>query len=360
LYRLLNINLTHFRNYERREFQFSTGVHALCGPNGTGKTNLLDAIHYLSFTKSAFSRPDAASVQQGRQGFRIQGTWESGRQSIETTCILRENGRKEFSVDQKPLSRFSDHIGRFPIVFIAPDDIAIVNGAPEERRRFIDTVLSQVDPDYLQSLIRYNRILQERNAHLKDLAREAASNSTLLDIYDEQLAKEGSHLHSTRQSFLKIFLPLALDKYRQISGSDEQISLGYVSQLSEAPMLQQLAEGRKMDIILQRTRVGIHRDDLELRLSEMSLRQSASQGQRKSLLFALKLSEYDFIRQSIGTPPLLLMDDIFEKLDGDRMLNLLQWVCYDSPGQVFLSDTHPERVIATLGKAEIKFDLIHI
>lgn len=357
---LRDIGLTSFRNYPRRDFQFPARVSAICGPNGTGKTNLLDAIHYLSFTKSYFTRPDGASVGHGEQGFRIQGRWTKGNQDIETVCILRESGRKEFWVDGEPLSRFSEHIGHLPAVFIAPDDIALVNGPPEERRRFIDTVLSQVDPDYLQALIRYNRILQQRNTYLKDLAREPGRPSSLLDVYDEQLAREGTRIHALRKSFSLGFIPRVLDLCRRISGSDEALDVAYVSQLDEAPMLDRLQEGRHHDMVMQRTRIGIHRDELELSLDGRPLRQTASQGQRKSILFALKLAEYEHIRQEKGFPPVLLLDDIFEKLDGSRMQNLLTWVCRDSPGQVFLTDTHPERIEAVLGQAGIEFDLLRI
>jgi DNA replication and repair protein RecF len=357
---LRDIGLTSFRNYPRRDFSFPARVSAICGPNGTGKTNLLDAVHYLSFTKSYFTRPDAASVGHGGSGFRIRGRWTKGLQDTETVCILRENGRKEFWVDGDPLTRFSEHIGHLPAVFIAPDDIALVNGPPEERRRFIDTVLSQVDPDYLQALIRYNRILQQRNTHLKDLAKEPARPSSLLDVYDEQLSAEGTRIHAFRKSFLRDFIPAVLDLCRRISGSDEALGVAYASQLDEAPMLERLLEGRKLDMLMQRTRTGIHRDELELSLDGHPLRQTASQGQRKSLLFALKLAEYEHIRQVKGFPPVLLLDDIFEKLDGSRMQNLLTWVCRDSPGQVLLTDTHPERVESVLGQAGIDFDLLRI
>lgn len=357
---LRDIGLTSFRNYQRRDFSFPARVSAICGPNGTGKTNLLDAIHYLSFTKSYFTRPDGASVGHGESGFRIQGHWMKGLQDIETVCILRENGRKEFRVDDEPLVRFSEHIGHLPAVFIAPDDIALVNGPPEERRRFIDTVLSQVSPEYLQTLIRYNRILQQRNSYLKELARDPGQSSSLLDVYDEQLSREGTRIHALRKSFLLDFIPRVLDLCLRISGREEALDVAYASQLDEAPMLERLLEGRKLDLVMQRTRTGIHRDELELSLDGRPLRQTASQGQRKSLLFALKLAEYEHIRQEKGFPPVLLLDDIFEKLDGSRMQNLLTWVCRDSPGQVFLTDTHPERVEAVLGEAGIQFELLRI
>jgi DNA replication and repair protein RecF len=357
---LRDIGLTSFRNYGRRRFPFSSRVTAICGPNGTGKTNLLDAIHYLSFTKSYFSRPDSASVGHGESGFRIEGVWGMSGKEVSTVCILRETGRKEFQVDGEPLSRFSDHIGRLPAVFIAPDDIALVSGAPEERRRFIDTVLSQVDSAYLQSLIRYNRILLQRNTYLKELARDPMRSTSLLDIYDDQLAREGTSLHAARLAFMVDFLPMVRDFCLQISGRDEAIEVSYQSQLDDAPMLALLQEGRRLDMQLQRTRTGIHRDELELVLDGKPLRQTASQGQRKSLLFALKLAEYDHIRRVKGSPPVLLLDDIFEKLDGARMRNLLTWVCRDSPGQVFLTDTHPERVEAVLGEADIDFDLLRV
>jgi len=357
---LRQLSLTGFRNYSQRSFDFSGRVTAVCGPNGTGKTNLLDAMHYLSFTRSYFTRPDAASVEHGGRGFRIRGDWQSGSRSIVTTCILRENGRKEFQVDEVPVTRFSDHIGRLPAVFIAPDDIALVNGAPDERRRFIDTVLCQVDADYLQTLIRYTRILQQRNAHLRELSANPSMPLSLLDILDEQLSVEGTRIHRSRKAFMAILLPQVLDFYRLIAGVDEGLDVGYQSQLEATPLAGLLQEGRRLDIQLQRTRSGIHRDDLDLRLAGMPFRQTASQGQRKSLLFALKLAEYAHILDVRGDPPLLLLDDIFEKLDGGRMQNLLTWVCRENPGQVFLTDTHRDRIDAVLGQAGIQYERLDV
>jgi DNA replication and repair protein RecF len=355
---LQDIRTYQFRNCPDTGYRFEAGVVAVCGPNGRGKTNLLDAIHYLGFTRSYFTQTDPGSVRFGCQGFRIDGNWESLQGRLNTTCILREQGKKEFYVDGEACSKFSTHIGRLPLVFIAPDDIALINEGGEGRRKFMDTLISQLDPSYLESLIRYNRILQERNSLLKSLATQPSSSLTLLDVLDHQLSTEGGFIHRIRQGFMEHFIPSLVSFYNEVSGSAEKISPVYVSQLQQEDMLSLLRKGRFADLQVQRTRAGIHRDDLETRMDGLPFRQTASQGQRKSLLFALKLAAFEVLRKEKGTPPLLLLDDIFEKLDEQRMQNLLHRVCVLNQGQVFLTDTHQDRVTAILGGLNVPFQLI--
>jgi DNA replication and repair protein RecF len=321
------------------------------GNNGVGKTNLLDAIHYLCFTKSYFGKTDAQHVLNGAQGFRIAGKFATGThnsaESSEAICILRETGKKEFLLDGIPYEKFAHHIGRFPCVFIAPDDVQIITGASEERRRFTDALLCQLDAQYLQHLMSYNKVLQQRNGYLKNL-QGASADEPLLDVYDRQLLAHGNYVFEQRQLFLQKLVPLVQSFYKQIAGLQEEINLAYESALLQTGFHVLLAQNRNKDILLQRTTQGIHRDDLSLNLADLPFKSIASQGQRKSLLFALKLAEFEILKENKGFPPILLLDDVFEKLDQQRMHNLLTWVCVQNKGQVFITDTHRERLETAL------------
>lgn len=357
---LREIRTFQFRNCPLTPMVFEHPVAAICGPNGKGKTNLLDAAHYLGFTRSYFSQTDAGSVRFGFQGFRIDGRWEWKGDRLTTACILRENGKKEFIVDGDPIPRFSAHIGRLPMVFIAPDDIALINEGGEGRRKFMDTLISQVDPDYLEALIRYNKILQERNGLLKWMSAQPTASLTLLDVLDHQLSIEGTIIYQVRKRFMETFIPSMVLFYDEVSGAAESITPIYISQLEAGDMFLQLQKSRLADLQVQRTRIGIHRDDLDTRMDGLPFRQTASQGQRKSLLFAMKLAAFEVLRQAKGTPPLLLLDDIFEKLDEQRMQHLLHRVCVLNQGQVLLTDTHKDRVSAILGGLNVKFQSIQV
>lgn len=342
--RLQQIQLTQFRNYPVFKQNFSENVIGICGLNGTGKTNILDAIHYLCFTKSYFARPDAGSVTHGLYGMRIEGLMQKQEQDYNITCILRENNKKEFSLNKELYKKFSSHIGLFPCVMIAPDDLELITGASEERRKMIDTLLSQINHDYLDHLIDYNKILQQRNSLLKAAAEYNRLDESLLQILDEQLANKTAILFNARKQFLEAFLPEVKKQYTLIAGKDENIDIVYDSQLLHKSMEALLNENRQRDLYLQRTSAGIHKDDIELKFDDKNFKTVASQGQRKSLLFALKLAEFMMIQQHKGFAPLLLLDDVFEKLDQQRMHNLLAMVCTEYNAQVFITDTHRNRL----------------
>jgi DNA replication and repair protein RecF len=356
--RINEISLVQFKNYAQASFQFRERIIGICGNNGVGKTNLLDALYYLCFTKSYFSRGDQSSVMRGTTGFRIEGRFENAGLPTSVVCILRDTGKKEFLVDGEPYEKFSRHIGRFPCVVIAPDDIQIITGGSEERRRFLDALLSQLDATYLQNLIEYNKILQQRNGFLRSLTEKRLTDKSLLEVYDEQLAVSGSWLFERRRTFLQRLLPLAGRFYTQIAGMEEPLTLAYESQLLHAPLRRLLQQGMEKDLYLQRTGSGIHRDDIFIGFADHPFKTMASQGQRKSLLFALKLAEYETLRLDKGFAPILLLDDVFEKLDEIRMRNLLDRVCLQEEGQIFITDTHPERIHRELEKIGAAFELI--
>jgi len=357
---LRSISLLQFKNYTNRSFDFSERIIGICGNNGVGKTNLLDAIHYLCFTKSYFTRADANSTQQGKNGFRLEGHFVLQDKPEKAVCILRETGKKEFAVSDQSYDKFSHHIGHYPCVVIAPDDALLITGGSEERRKFLDSLLSQLDADYLQHLIIYTKVLQQRNSLLKAFAESGNKNFALLDVLDQQLVKPGHYIFNKRKEFLISFLPAVKHLYLDIAKQQEDISLFYESELQQASFEELLAATRQKDCFAQRTTSGTHRDNIEINLGSQPFRSIASQGQRKSLLFALKLAEMEVLKKEKGFPPLLLLDDVFEKLDEDRISNLLQKVCNENEGQVFITDTNEERLVQHLKAIEAMFQLISL
>ncbi len=374
--RLQHISLVQFKNYTSRCFDFTERIIGIFGNNGVGKTNLLDAIHYLCFTKSYFTRLDGHNVLHGNTGFRIEGNFVLQDKPEKAICILRETGRKEFSVNDALYDRFSKHIGRYPCVIIAPDDALLITGGSEERRKFIDALISQLDADYLQNLITYNKIGQQRNSLLKNFAgtngrpTHSESDLSLLDVLDAQLVKPGELIFNKRKEFMVSFLPLVKRLYNEIankptsakasSGEPEDLNLFYESELLQASFTELLRLNRNRDCQAQRTTSGIHKDDIDIQLGKQLFRNIASQGQRKSLLFALKLAEMEVLEKEKGFAPLLLLDDVFEKLDEDRISNLLQKVYVENDGQVFITDTNEERLRVHLDALLVNYQLISL
>lgn len=357
--RIKSISITQFKNYNNRSFQFNDRIVGICGNNGVGKTNLLDAIHYLCFTKSYFTR-DALNIQNGQTGFRVDGDLAINEKKEKAVCILRETGKKEFSINDAGYEKFSEHIGRYPCVIIAPDDIQIITDGSEERRRFLDALLSQTDKEYLKSLISYNKILVQRNSLLKSFYETGNKDLSLLDVFDQQLVKPGEYIFNTRKQFLISFLPVVKKMYNEIAKQEEDTELHFQSELNQCTFTELLHLNRQRDIAAQRTTGGIHRDDLVFNLNGQLFKNIASQGQRKSLLFALKLAEMDVLRENKGFAPLLLLDDVFEKLDEDRIANLLRRVCVENDGQVFITDTNQQRLTQHLDEMSIKYQLIQL
>lgn len=355
---LKEINLVQFRNYANHHQDFNQQIVAICGLNGTGKTNLLDAIYYLGFSRSYFSRTDAQNVQHGKQGMRVSGNFIKQDKKEEVSFILRENNKKELLVNAESYKKISDHIGKFPCVMIAPDDVELIAGPSEARRKLMDSILSQTNRDYLSQLIAYNKILQQRNSLLKQMAEQATISNDLLEVYNEQLIHSGNYIHQERKKFLSAFLPMVGENYATIAGKNEDLQLAYESQLLSTSFKDILAENLPKDKVLQRTSRGVHRDDIGIYLNDCAFKTEASQGQRKSLLFAIKLAEWEYLKMTIGIPPILLLDDVFEKLDENRMAHLLDQVCSNHFGQVFITDTHADRIKDKLDQTGSPYQLI--
>lgn len=336
----------NFKNYSNINLpEFSAGLNALVGQNGMGKTNVLDAIHYLCLCKSRFVNTDKDLVKHGEDFFRLDATFEKKGETIQITAKIPLSGRKkkEFLNNQVPYTRLSEHIGLLPLVMIAPDDTDLVSEGSETRRNFLDSTLSQTNPQYLAQLIRYNKTLDQRNAALKQFAERQKFDALLLETYNAALIPAGNYLHQTRLAFTEAFTPYFQEYYAAISGERERVKISYESKLHTTDFDTLLKQSVDKDRILERTTAGIHRDDLSFSMNEHTLKTFASQGQLKSFVIALRLAQYEYLRGITGVSPLLLLDDIFDKLDEQRVTQLLQLLQAKSFGQTFLTDTHPDR-----------------
>lgn len=336
--------LTNFKNYEWEEFNFDPVINCFTGLNGMGKTNLLDAIYYLSMTKSYISTHDSLVARFNTDYFRLEGHYSRLEQHEKIVAKVQPNKAKVFEVNLNPLTKLSEHIGFLPVVFIAPDDISIIMEGSELRRKFLDNTLAQTNTTYLTHLLHYNRVLHQRNAYLKQLPNEKSINSDLLDIYDKQLENPATYIHKVRTEFIKQFNPVFNEIYQKISNYKEMVGVDYQSKLDDDSLLNLLVINKKRDLFLQRTTVGTHKDDLLFTLEENPLKKFASQGQRKSFLLALKLAQFNFLKTCLGISPILLLDDIFDKLDPSRVQSLINHLISNFKGQIFISDTHNHRI----------------
>jgi DNA replication and repair protein RecF len=357
---LKQLSLVNFKNYSEFESTFSEKVNCFVGDNGMGKTNLLDAIHYLSFCKSFFNPVDSQNIRHNEGFFVIKGHFDRQGEDTEVYCGLKRQHKKVFKRNKKEYERLSEHIGQFPLVMISPSDTELVNGSSELRRKFIDGIISQYDRFYLEKLIDYNQALRQRNALLKTFAENRAFDSESISIWDDQLVLHGEAIKSRREAFLSEFIPLFNAHYRFISGSREEVSLKYIDTLSGGDFKTALMASLSRDRAVQHTTVGPHKDDLDFRIDSHSLKKFASQGQQKSFLLALKLAQFEFIRLRKQTKPLLLLDDVYDKLDETRFTRLLELVSSDKFGQVFITDTHPERMNELLNLKQIEHKIFVI
>lgn len=339
---LKKISIIDYKNIEQVELVFSPKINCFLGNNGMGKTNLLDAIYYLSFCKSHNNVIDSQNIRHGADMAIIQGVYDVGNDVLdEVFCSLRRRLKKVFKRNKKEYEKLSDHIGYLPLVMVSPADSDLILGGSDERRKFIDVFLSQFDKDYLSSLIRYNKALQQRNALLK---ADVGFDITLFDLWEDQLAIEGERIYEKRKSFIEGFIPTFQHYYSTICSSNEVVSLEYSSQLLDNRLSDLLRERRDRDRILGYTTVGIHRDDLEMCLGGYSIRKVGSQGQNKTFVVAMKLAQFDFLKRVAWQMPILLLDDIFDKLDSDRVEQIVSLVSQDNFGQIFITDTNRDHL----------------
>jgi DNA replication and repair protein RecF len=340
---LNDLILNHFKNYGEEKFHFSPSINFLSGENGSGKTNVLDAIHYLCLGKSYFHGNDLQAVKHGEEFFRIDGSFQNGDDALRIACTF-QSGKKEISKNKVVYSRLTDHVGLLPVVMIAPDDHSLIDGGSEERRRFIDNTISQVEHPYLEDLVSYNKVLQQRNAALKQFTQKRTFDAALIETLDQQLASFGSRIFKYREAYLKMLIPAMERFYASICNEREKISASYDSLFYHSDFMSLLKASIEKDRVLERTTEGIHRDEFDFFLNDRSVKKFGSQGQKKSFLMALKLSQWDVIRMAKEKNPLLLLDDVFDKLDVKRAGNILELIAADDVGQVFITDANAARI----------------
>ncbi|WP_422360861.1 DNA replication/repair protein RecF [Reichenbachiella sp.] len=350
---LQSLSLQYFKNYEKAEVSFCDHFNCLVGMNGSGKTNVLDAIHYLSTTKSAFHSLDSQSINHEGQYFVVNGEFKKDEKINKVHCSLKRNSRKTFKVDDAEYEKLSEHVGRFPLVLIAPNDDELIRESNETRRRFFDSIISQYDSQYLRALIKYNHQLKQRNALLKSMNESGKVDQVMVETYDKPLISFGVEIAKKRKGFIKEFLPHLQSNYDLISDKKEQVDIAYNTKVLAKDYGQQYAKGLQKDVITQRTNLGIHRDEFLFEIDKHLIKKFGSQGQQKSLLISLKLAQFEFIKSHLGVTPILLLDDIFDKLDDDRISQLMSIIGSEAFGQVFVTDAREERTRSLLqGKFE--------
>ena len=357
---LKNISLLNFKNYSDAAIQFSETVNAFVGNNGAGKTNLLDAIHYLCLSKSYFNPIDRQQIKSGEDVFMIQGDFDRESKNEKITCGVKKNQKKQFKRNKKDYPKLADHIGLFPVVMISPYDVNIIMEGSEERRRFMDNVISQTDAAYLDELITYNRHLLNRNALLKQIAQTHRYDPALMEILNEKLVASGKRIFEKRHAFMAEFVPSFNRYYQYLTNAEEHVTLVYSSQLNDRSFDDLLIQSIEKDKVLERTTVGIHKDELLFTLSEMPLKKFGSQGQQKSFLIALKLAQYAYLQKCKGFKPILLLDDIFDKLDDLRMHKLMEMVSHHDFGQIFITDVGKERVENVFKRIQVPITLFEV
>ena len=340
---LKTLTLLNYKNFEDQSFSFDSKINCFVGPNGIGKTNVLDAIYHLSYGKSYFNPVSSQNINHNADFFVIDGIYDKDKREEKIVVSLKRGHKKIIKRNGKVYERFSDHIGFLPLVIISPADRDLIIEGSETRRKFMDSVISQSDKSYLNDLIAYNKTLSQRNSLLKYFALNNTFDADTLAIYNEQLIQFGMPIFEKRQAFITSFSPIFTERYKSISNNNEQVDLKYKSDLFNDDFQILLADSLKKDKALQYTSVGIHKDDLKFEIEGYPIKKFGSQGQQKSYLIALKLAQFDFIKKESGVLPILLLDDVFDKLDEQRVSQIITLVDNENFGQIFISDTHPDR-----------------
>lgn len=356
---LKRISILNYKNLEQVELNFSSKMNCFFGLNGMGKTNLLDAIYYLSFCKSCTNPIDSQNIRHDQDFFVVQGFYEMEDGTPEEIyCGLKRRQKKQFKRNKKEYTRLSDHIGFVPLVMVSPSDSDLIAGGSEERRRFMDVVISQYDKEYLDALIRYNKALAQRNTLLK---AEQEPEGELFEVWEEMMASAGEIVHRKRAEFISEFIPIFQSFYSYISQDKEKVDLIYESHAKDTSLLDILRENRFRDRIMGYSLRGIHKDELNMLLGDFSIKREGSQGQNKTYLIALKLAQFDFLKRTgSNTTPLLLLDDIFDKLDASRVEQIIKLVAGDSFGQIFITDTNREHLDKILSKMEQDYKIFSV
>ena len=359
-FHLTKLHLLHFRNHRDAEIVLGPEVNCFIGPNGVGKTNLLDAVHYLALAKSYFEAVDMHNILDGEDHFMLQGAMHTEQGEDGLLCTVRKGQRKVLSRNRKEYDRLSDHVGRYPVVMITPYDGQLILDGSEVRRRFLDGLIAQFDKRYLDDLIRYNRALAQRNVLLKRFAEQGGRSLHLLEPWDMQLVRYGTAVHAARKAFLRELVPMLVEHYAGIGGAREQVDLDYRSSLNEVSLSDLLIGAWDRDRSATHTTVGVHKDDLVFTINGQPLKRYGSQGQQKTYLIALKLAQFDLTQARSGVRPILLLDDIFDKIDPQRMRHLLQLLSGQRFGQVLITDTDAARLHTALDGLRLDVRFFHL
>jgi len=357
---LTKLSLLNYKNFEAINFDLDHKINCFVGNNGVGKTNVLDAVYHLSFGKSYFNPITTQNIKHEADFFVIDGTYLKEEKTERVIVSAKRGQKKIIKRNGKEYEKFADHVGFLPLVIISPADRDLITEGSDTRRKFIDGVISQGDPGYLNSLIAYNKVLAQRNALLKYFAANNTSNRDTLEIYNSQLHELGSVIYQKRNSFIETFTPIFNQRQQSISRGNERVNLVYGSQLENESLLTLLQQNYLKDKALQYTSVGIHKDDLLFEIDGHPIKKFGSQGQQKSYLIALKLAQFDFLKVQSRVNPILLLDDIFDKLDESRVEEIITLVERENFGQLFISDTHPERTEAIVKKVHQTYKMFHL
>lgn len=355
---LNRLSIVDYKNIEQVELTFSSKLNCFFGANGMGKTNLLDAIYYLSFCKSAGNPIDSQNIRHDRDFFVIQGFYENSDGTPEEVyCGMKRRTRKQFKRNKKEYERLADHIGFVPLVMVSPADADLIAGGSEERRRLMDTVIAQYDREYLDALMRYNKAMAQRNTLLKS---ESRVDDSLFEVWEEMMARSGAVIYRKRAAFIEEFVPLFRSFYAFISQDKEQVDLAYLSHAQDGALLDTLRQSRERDRVMGYSLKGIHKDDLTMLLSGYPIRKEGSQGQNKTYLVALKLAQFDFLKRTGNKCPILLLDDLFDKLDAARVEQIVKVVAGDEFGQIFITDTNREHLDRIVHKVAGNYKLFAV
>jgi DNA replication and repair protein RecF len=357
---LQKITLVNFKNFDSQTFDFQEKINCFVGNNGVGKTTVLDAIYYLSFAKSYFNPAATQNIKHSEDFFMIEGAYQINDKSESVVCSLKRGNKKVVKRNGKAYEKFSEHIGYLPLVIISPGDNDLIVEGSDTRRKFMDNVISQSDKLYLQSVIKYNKVLTQRNSLLKYFAANRTFDALNLKVYNEQLESYGTIIFKKRTEFLEAFIPILRERYAAISSSKEQVNLVYKTQLDEGSFIELFEQNVERDRVLQYTSAGIHKDDLAFEIDGYPIKKFGSQGQQKSYLIALKLAQFDFIKSQSNIKPILLLDDIFDKLDDLRVEQLIKLVNNDEFGQLFISDTHKQRTEDVVKKTNQPYKIFQL